>query len=102
MDLSTEGVGNLIQAIKLGKTVYAEVVNAEGRVMAATESASGTFEKTEYAEHFATLIRRGEATQETCYRCHESNGNTARQEDVLAFAPLKVVSGGVAIRQSKA
>lgn len=96
-------LGSFIQPLGLGSTAYMEVVNGEGKVMATSKSQAESFpEETEYADHFVSLIRKGEATMETCFRCHDTDQGITRTRDVLAFAPLSAVSGGVAIRQSEA
>ncbi|MFC2071149.1 GAF domain-containing protein [Chloroflexota bacterium] len=96
-------LSSFIQPLGLGSTAYMEVVNEEGVVMASSKSPAEVFpEETEYAAHFVSLIHKGEATMETCFRCHDTGKATTRTKDVLAFAPLSTVAGGVAIRQSEA
>lgn len=96
-------LGSFIQPLGLGSTAYMEVVNEEGRVMASSKSPTeASSEETEYAAHFVSLIHEAEATIETCFRCHDTGKGTTRTKDVLAFAPLSTVTGGVAIRQSEA
>ncbi len=103
LELSRGGVADLIQPLHLGETAFAEIVSQEGLVMATTKlpSLATDNEETEYAPHFATLIKANVATQETCYRCHKTETGTVRTRDVLAFAPLTLAPGGVAIRQSE-
>lgn len=100
----SDTVGNLIPTLQMGETAFVEIVSQEGLVMATTKEPgrATTREETEYAAHFATLIRENRADQETCYRCHETSTGMKRTKDVLAFAPLTAApgAGGVAIRQS--
>ncbi|MBF8264469.1 MAG: GAF sensor signal transduction histidine kinase [Dehalococcoidia bacterium] len=97
-------IGNLIPTLQMGETAFVEIVSQEGLIMATTKEPGRTAgrEETEYAAHFATLIKENKADQETCYRCHETATGMKRTKDVLAFAPLTVApgTGGVAIRQS--
>ncbi|MBF8267762.1 MAG: Histidine kinase protein [Dehalococcoidia bacterium] len=104
IDLSYGGFGGLINPLRFGSTAYAEIVDEDGRVMVTTKSRveAASPEETEYAAHFATLVKARQATQETCYRCHQTEKGIERRRDVLAFAPLTAVLGGVAIRQSEA
>ncbi|MBI4203189.1 MAG: GAF domain-containing protein [Chloroflexi bacterium] len=103
VDLSRGGSTGLIDPMRLGKTAYAEIVDEDGWVMATTKSQpeAASTEETEYAAHFATLVKARQATQETCYRCHATEKGIERRRDVLAFAPLTIISGGAAIRQSE-
>ncbi|MBI4338128.1 MAG: GAF domain-containing protein [Chloroflexi bacterium] len=103
LDLARNGIAGLIDPVGLGTTAYAEIVDEGGRVLASTKSDPGTTgqEKTEYADHLAGLVKARRATRETCYRCHDTAGGQQRRRDVLAFAPLATVSGGVAIRQTE-
>lgn len=97
-------IGNLIPTLQMGETAFVEIVSQEGLVMATTKEPgrAAAREETEYAAHFATLIKENKANQETCYRCHETATGMKRTKDVLAFAPLTAApgTGGVGIRQS--
>jgi len=100
LDLDRIGAREL-GIIQLGETAFAEIVNEKGMVMVSTLKPERPGIRTEYAEHFAFLIKRGEAAPEKCYRCHETAEGIERERDVLAFAPLKTVPGGVAVRQKE-
>ncbi|MEE8354134.1 MAG: HAMP domain-containing protein [Dehalococcoidales bacterium] len=90
------------EAIALGRTGYAEIIDGNGLVLARTEPGSppDALERSDHPDRFAALIAGGTATTGTCHRCHETAGEAVeRRRDVLAFAPLSVTSWGVVIRQ---
>ena len=96
-------VGSFIEPLGLGGTAYMEVLSQGGRVMVSSGDHTASPEEADYSTHFASLIDGGEATQGQCFSCHgEGNGNVVRTRQVLAFAPLRAVAGGVAIRQTEA
>ncbi len=98
-----EILGSFIKPLGLGSTAYTEVVNEDGIVMAISRSpAEASPGEMEYAPHFTYLIQQGKASMETCFRCHDTGKEIIRTREVLAFAPLVNVSGGVVIRQSEA
>jgi nitrate/nitrite-specific signal transduction histidine kinase len=96
-------LGGFFQPLGLGSTAYMEVINEEGRVMARSGERPTFSLETDYAAHFASLIVAGEATMGECFGCHDDGENNIdRTRQVLAFAPLSTVPGGVAIRQNEA
>jgi len=95
-------LGSFIEPLGLGGTAYMEILNQSGRVMASSGDHAASPQEAAYATHFASLIDGGEATMGECFGCHaEEGGGVARTRQVLAFAPLRAVTGGVAIRQDE-
>ncbi|MHB0869340.1 MAG: sensor histidine kinase [Chloroflexota bacterium] len=100
LDLSGDSVAGFLSALRLGETGYAQVVDQEGVVLAATDDA-GLFRRGEHGERFATLIAQKRETVGTCHSCHESGQQMPSRREVLAFAPLSAASWGVAVAQSE-
>lgn len=103
IDVAQSMTGAFSQNLVVGKTGYTEIVDGNGVVLARTSPGSPpkVFESSDHPGRFAELISQGKATVRTCHRCHGSEGDIQRREDILAFAPLSVASWGVAIRQSE-
>ena len=102
IDIRQSSVALPGEAIALGRTGYAEIVDGNGLVLARTEPGTppDALERSDHPDRFAELIAGGKATTGTCHRCHETAGEAVeRGRDVLAFAPLSVTSWGVVIRQ---
>lgn len=102
IDIRQSSVAFPGEAIALGRTGYAEIVDGNGLVLARTEPGipPDALERSDHPDRFAALIAGGKATTGTCHRCHEAAGEAMeRGRDVLAFAPLSVTSWGVVIRQ---
>ncbi|MDO8568482.1 MAG: HAMP domain-containing protein [Dehalococcoidales bacterium] len=102
VDVSDFGARSF-QAMRIGDTGYAEVVDSNGVVLIRTQPAlrPRTAERSDHPQRFAQLISEGKAAVRTCHRCHEEQTSLPRQRDVLAFAPLTMASWGVALRQSE-
>lgn len=101
ISLADSQINGFIEAINLGKTGYAQVVDDKGALISSTQPA-GMSEAFDHGQKFAPLIQAGRATVRTCHRCHEPESTTGRQKDIMAFAPLSSgASWGVAIRQSE-
>lgn len=100
LDLSGANVRGFLSALRLGETGYAQVVDQEGIVLAATDS-TGLFQRGEHGERFATLIAQKRETVGTCHSCHQQGQQTERRREVLAFAPLSVATWGVAVGQAE-
>ncbi len=94
------GLGQFLQPFSLGATGFAELVDDAGTVLATTR-ADGLFDKADHSDQFATLIQSGRSSAGTCHGCHQENPAKGKEQQVLAFAPLKVAPWGVAIRQSE-
>ena len=95
-------IGSFIEPLGLGGTAYMEILNEDGQVMAVSGDQAGSSQEAAYAAHFASLIDGGEATLGECFGCHaDGEGEVARTRQILAFAPLRAVTGGVAIRQTE-
>lgn len=99
----TRILGGFIRPLGLGSSAYMEVIDEDGRVMARSEEQTPVSMETDYSAHFASLIAADEPTMGECFACHgnEEDG-IERTRQVLAFAPLSAVPGGVAIRQNEA
>ncbi len=100
LDLSGDSVGGFLSALRLGQTGYAQVVDQEGIVLAATD-ASGLFRRGDHGDRFATLIAEKRETAGTCHGCHEQGEQSYRRREVIAFAPLTAASWGVVVGQAE-
>lgn len=103
LNLALGSSGGFIGPIGLDGTAYAQIINGEGAVVASAnpEEAQDLFEVTEHSKHLAALIKARQSGVSPCHRCHQAQGRAQKRADILAFAPLTLASGGVAIRQSE-
>ncbi len=99
-DLERSQISGFIEAIHLGRTGYAQVVDEKGELLASTVPANVS-EKSDHGDRFVALIQDRKTVVRTCHSCHEPEGSTPRRKDVMAFAPLSTASWGVAVRQSE-
>jgi signal transduction histidine kinase/HAMP domain-containing protein len=101
LDLNALGVSSLVQTAGLGKTVYAEILDADGLILYSTQ-AERLMVRADHGESFVTMIREGKSVVTTCHNCHDGKTVGERQLDVIAFAPLKNSAWGIVIRQAEA
>lgn len=88
------------QPIGLDKSGYMDLVDQNGVILASTRrSRVGT--PSDHQSTLATLIRTRQSTVSTCHDCHAGSSVSARQREVLVFAPLERAPWGIAIRQSE-
>ncbi|MEK7778132.1 MAG: cache domain-containing protein, partial [Chloroflexota bacterium] len=100
IDLTQPKISGYIEAITLGRTGYAQVVDEKGEVLASTQP-QDVFGQSDHGARFVALIQDKKAVVRTCHNCHESAAGVSRRKDVLAFAPLSTASWGVAVRQAE-
>jgi len=96
-DLSQGNLSLPLEPVTLGRTGYAEIVDQRGRVLYSTR-ADRLFQKDDHADRFYALIHDQQPVVGGCHRCHQA-ASGPRQNDVLAFAPLRGAPWGVALRQ---
>ncbi|MBI4282672.1 MAG: GAF domain-containing protein [Chloroflexi bacterium] len=99
-DLTDSQIGGFIEAIHLGETGYAQVVDDDGELLASTIPAT-LAEKSDHGDRFVALIEGRKEVVRTCHSCHDPQGSTPKRKDVLAFVPMSSASWGVAVRQSE-
>jgi signal transduction histidine kinase len=99
-DVATGSLSTLLKPVAMGQSSYAEILDHSGRVIAGTRS-DRLLTRDDHADRFFSLIRDQQPMVGRCYRCHESLSD-ARQNDVLAFAPLMRAPWGVALRELEA
>jgi nitrate/nitrite-specific signal transduction histidine kinase len=100
LDLAQPYIAGFIEAIKLGKTGYAQVVDGKGELLASTQPADISA-KSDHGDRFIALIEDKKAVVRTCHGCHEPQETIPTRKDVMAFAPLSSASWGVAVRQTE-
>ena len=100
LDLAQPYIAGFIEAIKLGKTGYAQVVDGKGELLASTQPADISA-KSDHGDRFVALIEDEKAVVRTCHGCHEPQETIPTRKDVMAFAPLSSASWGVAVRQTE-
>lgn len=83
IDLTDTNLEELVHALALGETGYAEIVDSNGIVLASTRG-EHLFEKGSHSERFAALIREGGTVRGTCHDCHTSAQGVEIRKDVLA------------------
>ena len=98
--LSETDLAELIQPAAVGGTGYAQIVDAQGTVLASTLPGQ-LLEKSDHEGQIAKLIEEKRASSGTCHGCHDSAGEEEREKEVMAFAPMEVAPWGVLIRQSE-
>ncbi|MEW6033325.1 MAG: ATP-binding protein [Chloroflexota bacterium] len=102
IDLGTTNIAEFVEPLRLGETGYAQVVDSNGVILAATKKDVPLFTKGAHSGRFAVLIAQGQTTKGMCHDCHVSGaGETARTEELLAFAPLSAARWGIMIAQSE-
>ncbi|MBI2955418.1 MAG: HAMP domain-containing protein [Chloroflexi bacterium] len=100
IDVADPGIGGFVDTLKLGKTGYAQIVDANGTVLA-TPIGQDSPRASSHSERFTQLIGEKRTSVATCHSCHESRGVSERRQDILAFAPTSIANWGVAIHQSE-
>lgn len=98
--LSGSNLQEVIYFASLSETGYAQIVDAEGAILASTR-ADQTLETTDHRHQVAALIEENRTSSGTCHDCHESENGEERQTEVMAFAPLQSAPWGVLIRESE-
>jgi len=91
---------SLLHPIRLGDTTYLELVDGHGIVLTSTK-AGRAFTESDHGRFLAGLIQERRSVVGTCHSCHEGEGLSGREREVIAFAPLTVAPWGVSIRQAE-
>ncbi len=94
------GLEGVLDRVVPNSTAYIEVVDHEGIVLA-SNSPRLCFEKGDHAGQFTALIDSQQPMIGECHQCHTGGGeeDISRVNEILAFAPLRVVPWGVGVRQ---
>ncbi len=91
---------SLIESVRLGQTVYLDVVDGAGTVLASTK-AERMFTDSDHGRFLAGLIQQKKSIVGSCHGCHEQGGFSDREKEVIAFAPLANAPWGLTIRQAE-
>jgi signal transduction histidine kinase len=91
---------SLIHAVRLGETVYLDVVDGRGTVLASTKT-ERMFTDSDHGRFLVGLIQKKKAIVGSCHGCHERGGFSDREREVIAFAPLANAPWGLSIRQAE-
>lgn len=101
IDLNQPNIRGFIEAISLGKTGYAQVVDENGDLIASTQPTE-VFGKSDHGDRFVGLIQDRKKVVSTCHSCHDPGEAPGKRKDVMAFVPLSTASWGIAVRQAEA
>jgi signal transduction histidine kinase len=102
LNLNHNSFTKLLTDVGPGSTGYAEIVDSAGMVLGSTMP-DLLWQKDDHSGQFDALITENKSVVGTCHRCHVEDATViARNDDVMAFAPLLAARWGVALRQSKA
>ncbi|CAG0945693.1 two-component system, NarL family, sensor histidine kinase ComP [Anaerolineae bacterium] len=100
VDLADPRASSLLYPYEPGKYGYSDLIDLidqKGAVLLSTrEDRIGQI--TDHASHLSALVQNKQATVGSCHACHNAQGDS-RQKEILAFAPLKNVSWGIALHQ---
>ncbi|TAK29740.1 MAG: HAMP domain-containing protein [Chloroflexota bacterium] len=100
IDVADPTIGGFVNTLQLGETGYAQILDANGVVLASISNGSSE-QKNEHSARFAQLIKEKRAVVSECHNCHESGSSSEKREDILAFASVSITDWGVAIRQAE-
>ncbi|MCX7838372.1 MAG: HAMP domain-containing protein [Anaerolineae bacterium] len=100
LDLSGPNMRLFADPIGLGESGYMDLVDHKGLIIASTRAARIGLQS-DHRATFATLIQTRQSTVSMCHDCHTGSSASARQREVLVFAPLERAPWGIAIRQSE-
>ncbi len=91
---------SLLRPVGLGETAYVDLVDSRGIVLASTR-AGRIFTATDHGRFLGDLIEKKRSAVGTCHSCHQEQGFSEREREVLAFASLTFAPWGLAIRQAE-
>jgi signal transduction histidine kinase len=100
IDLTAGGLREIIRTVGLGATGYAQLVDAEGTVLASTVP-EYLLTQSDHGQTLATFIAEKKTTTGRCHDCHEPTTTKPKRTEVMAFAPLPSVPWGVVVRESE-
>lgn len=100
VDFSEPSLRHWLQQMALGKTGKVDVVDGQGIVLASSSN-EDRLGPADHAAYFSSLMAQKRPTVGSCYNCHAVSGDTARQKEIMAFAPLQTAEWGVVLRESE-
>ncbi len=98
LDPQSPRFGSLVRSIRPSKSIYVDVIDGGGRVLASTK-AERMFTDSDHGRFLAELIKQKKSAVGSCHGCHESVGPSDREREVVAFAPLANAPWGLTVRQ---
>jgi signal transduction histidine kinase len=90
-------LAQMIRTIPTGVDTYIELTDSQGVIIASNDPRR-ILTCSERYRFLGGLITEKKATVLNCHRCKESNPETRREKDMLAFAPLSVAPWGIIVR----
>jgi signal transduction histidine kinase len=100
LNLTDEVFTRLLKPCCPGTTGHSEIVDSTGLVLASTQP-ENLWKEDGHGEQFDQLVSDRRSVVGTCHTCHiEDSQVIAREDEVMAFAPLASAQWGVALRQS--
>lgn len=97
VDLRGPTLQSVLKSLEVGRTGYADLVDAGGTVLASTRR-ERVLTETDHGKVMAGLIHERRSTVASCHGCHERE---APVREVMAFAPLGRASWAVVVRQDE-
>jgi signal transduction histidine kinase len=89
----------MLRFLRRGRTGFAEIVSADGRVLASTEPGRAG-NPSECARRFGRLAQEKRALAARCVSCHDEEGVLPGRNEHLTFAALQAAAWGVVVRQA--
>ena len=100
LDLIESGMYMLTPTATLGQTGYVEIVDSNGLIVLSTLP-HRLLSRADHGDSLVSMIRDGKSVVTTCHNCHEGAPPADRQNEVIAFAPLRNAPWGVVVRQAE-
>jgi signal transduction histidine kinase len=91
---------NLLHEVRMGSSTSIDLVDDQGIVLVSTKP-DRAFTQSDHGRVLADAIRAKRPVVGSCHGCHEENGLSERQPEIIAFAPLTFAPWGVSIRESE-
>jgi signal transduction histidine kinase len=101
IDPTAQGLRSALATINVGSSAYMDLVDPSGVVIASTRPAH-VAEPSDHGHVLANLIRERRTSVGACHRCHVDKETGAREDEIMAFAPMDAAPWGVTLRQAAA
>jgi len=101
IDPTAQALRGALATIQVGSSAYMDLVDAKGVVIASTRPAHVAV-PSDHREILAGLIRERRTSVGACHRCHDEPSTGGREDEIMAFAPLRSAPWGITLRQTAA
>jgi signal transduction histidine kinase len=101
IDPTAQALRGALATIQVGSSAYMDLVDSTGVVVASTRPAHVAV-PSDHGEILASLIRERRTSVGACHRCHAEQSANGREDEIMAFAPLRTAPWGITLRQTAA